>query len=200
MTNALAVRDMSRPSQPDSKTVERLLISQIQAEPLVQARVEIDKTVVAQYANHMKEGINLPPVIVVFDGDIYWLADGFHRYRAATMIGEKLVCCHIEQGTKRDAILLAIRENIFQDFKRTNADKRKAVETLLKDACWQEWSDREIGRRCGVSHPFVAKMRMAMSIGQNSDDEESVLQCSRIAFRNGRGYPINVSRIGNFTD
>ena len=34
----------------------------------------------------------------------------------------------------------------------TNADKRRAVETLLNDAEWATWSDREIARQCGVHH------------------------------------------------
>jgi hypothetical protein len=43
--------------------------------------------------------------------------------------------------------------------RRTNADKRNAVKTLLYDAEWSKWSDREIARRCGVSSEFVHKSR-----------------------------------------
>jgi len=33
------------------------------------------------------------------------------------------------------------------------------VEPLL---FWSRWSDREIARRCGVSHPFVGKIRSSL--------------------------------------
>jgi len=42
---------------------------------------------------------------------------------------------------------------------RTNADKRNSVEILLKDADWQKMSDRALAEHCGVSAPFVGKVR-----------------------------------------
>ncbi len=42
---------------------------------------------------------------------------------------------------------------------RTNAEKRNSVEIWLKDADWQKMSDRAIAEHCGVSAPFVGKMR-----------------------------------------
>lgn len=42
---------------------------------------------------------------------------------------------------------------------RTNADKRNQVELLLKDADWQKMSDRALAAHCGVSAPFVGKVR-----------------------------------------
>jgi hypothetical protein len=35
----------------------------------------------------------------------------------------------------------------------------EAVLALLRNPEWAEWSDREIASRCGVTHPFVAKLR-----------------------------------------
>jgi hypothetical protein len=49
--------------------------------------------------------------------------------------------------------------NSTHGLRRTNADKRRAALTLLQDAEWQGWSNREIARQCGVTHAFVAKLR-----------------------------------------
>jgi hypothetical protein len=46
--------------------------------------------------------------------------------------------------------------------RRTNADKRKAVLTLLEDEQWAKWSDREIARRCLVSGEFAHKLRRSL--------------------------------------
>lgn len=46
--------------------------------------------------------------------------------------------------------------------KRTNEDKRKTVEFLLKDEEFGVFCDREIARLAGVSHPFVSKIRKEM--------------------------------------
>jgi hypothetical protein len=51
-----------------------------------QTRAELmNQTVIDEYAEAYKEGIELPPIEVYFDQDqdFYWLADGFHRLRAA---------------------------------------------------------------------------------------------------------------------
>lgn len=47
--------------------------------------------------------------------------------------------------------------------RRTNEDKRRAVMTLLQDAEWGGWSDREIARRAGVSNNFVSILRSSLS-------------------------------------
>jgi hypothetical protein len=54
--------------------------------------------------------------------------------------------------------------------RRTNADKRKAVMTLLEDAEWSQWSDREISRHCAVHNSFVSRVRGSLS---TSDSEET---------------------------
>jgi hypothetical protein len=46
---------------------------------------------------------------------------------------------------------------------RTNADKRRAVELLLADAEWSQWSDREIARRAAVNKFLVNQMRPSLS-------------------------------------
>ena len=44
----------------------------------------------------------------------------------------------------------------------SNADKRKAVLTLLEDEEWSKWSDNEIAQKCEVSQPFVSKLRSSL--------------------------------------
>ena len=45
-----------------------------------QSRVRVDTDVVAEYAEIIFAGTELPPLSVMFDGAEYWLCDGFHRY------------------------------------------------------------------------------------------------------------------------
>lgn len=41
-------------------------------------------------------------------------------------------------------------------------DKRRAVLTLMEDAEWSKWSDNKIAEKCGVSQPFVGKLRESL--------------------------------------
>ena len=52
-----------------------------------QARIEINKAMVADFAADMDGGALIPPVVAYHDGTDLWLADGFHRVRAAEEIG-----------------------------------------------------------------------------------------------------------------
>lgn len=124
-----------------------------------QMRERIDGDVVNEYRDCMKDGVKFPPVVVFFDGSTYWLADGYHRWHAASEAGIETLQCDVRQGSRRDAILYACGANTCNGLRRTNEDKHRAVKTLLADAEWCQWSDHAIADRCGVSQPFVGKLR-----------------------------------------
>ena len=65
--------------------------------------------------------------------------------------------------TRRDAVLDALGDNATHGVRRTNADKRKAVMTLLEDDEWVGWADSEIARRCCVDHKTVGRYRDELS-------------------------------------
>lgn len=124
-----------------------------------QPRASIDESVVAEYADAMEAGADFPEIVVFFDGADHWLADGFHRYHAAGKAKKNVLAAELRQGTRRDAVLYSVGANTSHGMRRTNADKRKAVETLLADEEWRDWSSHEISRRCGVSDHFVGTVR-----------------------------------------
>lgn len=55
--------------------------------------------------------------------------------------------------------------------RRTNADKRKAVETLLKDGEWARWSNREIAKATDTHYNYVAKVRDELTITRSDSDK-----------------------------
>jgi protein gp37 len=127
----------------------------------------------------MDDGAAFPPVTVFSDGHDYWLADGFHRIKAAERIGKETIEAEIQQGGRREAILHSVGVNATHGLRRTNDDKRRAVMTLLNDTegyigedgkrhYWYKWSDREIARRCAVHNSFVSRLRASLS---TSDSE-----------------------------
>jgi hypothetical protein len=142
---------------------QTLRLDQLRIDGGTQPRVAIDEQVVADYAALYSNGVNLPPVTVFFDGATYWLSDGFHRYWANKRIDCEYVFADVRQGTQRDAILHSVGANADHGLRRTNADKRKAVLTLLEDEEWSKWTDREIGKRCGVDHKTVGAARHSLT-------------------------------------
>ena len=162
--------------------IQNLTLDQIRIDGGTQPRVAIDEQIVAEYAELYGSGVDLPPVTVFFDGATYWLADGFHRYWANKRIECNQVFADVHQGTQRDAILYSVGANAGHGLRRSNADKRKAVLTILEDEEWSVWSDREIAKRCGVGHQLVAKQRASLD---ESSSENSISQPRTYKTRHG---------------
>ena len=153
-----------------------LSLDKIRIDGGTQSRVKIDAKLVEEYAQDIKDGADFPPVHVFFDGEDYWLSDGFHRYFANKRINAPGIKVQKHDGSVRDAILYGIEANNKHGKRPTNDDKRKGVITMLKDIEWQDYSNREIARICGVSHTLVNDIRTELekaSSGNSSTMQES---------------------------
>jgi hypothetical protein len=132
-----------------------------------QVRAEMKPETVDAYAEALSEGADFPPVVAFFDGEVYWLADGFHRVLAHEKAGLVDVLAEVLNGSKRDALFFAIGANAKHGLNRTNQDKRRAVEFLLKDNAWASNSDNWIASVAHVSQPFVGKVRADLAATYN---------------------------------
>ena len=142
----------------------------ITVDTTVQARAHVDPALIEEYAQAMGELAEFPPLTVFVEGDGHILADGFHRYAAAKRADLSTFLCELREGGLREAVLFAVGANGTHGRRRSNEDKRCAVRKLLNDAEWCHWSDREIARRCSVSHQLVAEVRSQIT-GLATGDE-----------------------------
>lgn len=163
-------------------------ISAISLDGGTQPRAQINPDVVQDYADALRAGAPLPPITIYNDGAAYWLADGFHRLAAARAAGHESIWADIKQGTQRDAILYSAGANATHGLRRTNGDKRRAIERLLTDAEWRQWSDAEIARRCAVDPKSVAAVRRELAA--TMEIPESTLR------RGADGRTIDTANIG----
>ena len=169
---------------PKQQTIN---IDDIHTDGDIQPREAINEDVVAEYAARMEDGDTFPPVVVYADGSDNWLADGYHRVMAATRNGWITIDAEVRKGTRRDAILAAVASNAQHGLRRTNADKRRSVMVLLLDYEWGKWSDNRISEQCGVSQPFVSKLRASYN-GYKMNKREVT--------RNGETYTQDTANIG----
>lgn len=153
--------------------IKQLPLAQIRRDGGTQPRAALDNETLAEYAEAMAGGATFPAVVVFYDGHDYWLADGFHRVNAAINAGRDHINVNVIAGTQRDAILYSTGANAQHGLRRTNADKRRAVERLLRDEEWAKWSDNEIARRCVVDHKTVAAARLSLGNSQVTNDERT---------------------------
>jgi hypothetical protein len=164
-----------------------LSIDKIKMDAGTQPRACLNNDVINEYASAMTAGEQFPPVVVFYDGKVYYLADGFHRVNAAIACTKTKIESDVKQGTRRDAILYSVGVNATHGLRRTNEDKRRAVMLLLEDKEWSSWSDYEIAKRVNVSHTFVAGLR---SVTSNVSSEKTYTD------KHGTTTTMNTANIG----
>jgi len=150
----------AKPGRP-----RKVMVEHIEYDSQNQARERLDQETVAEYAQAMEDGADLPPIVCYHDGSTYWLADGFHRYHAARKRGEKLLDAQVIKGSRDDARWHAAGANTAHGLKRNERDKQRAVRLAIE--LRPTMSDRAIAEHCGVSHPFVGKVRSGIAVGGN---------------------------------
>jgi hypothetical protein len=184
---AKAARRAGAKGQAAPDVIE-LPIEQIVALDAIQSRAAVDEFAVDEFAEDMRKGDDFPPLEVLYDGTTHWLWDGFHRLPAAVAAELKSFRCHVRKGTKEDAMWLALTANHRHGLRRSNEDKRRAVQRALE--MHPELSDSAIAEHCGVSHVMVADYRPRPL-------EESSSGPAPTSRRTGRdGRVINTARIG----
>lgn len=167
-----------------------IAISTIRLDGGTQSRAQIDQETVDAYHADMLAGAEFPPVTVFYDGTEHWMADGFHRLAARQKTKLGIIKAEVRQGSRRDAILFSVGANSKNGLRRTNADKRRAVDTLLNDEEWSAWSNREIARQCGVSEITVRRARPSATLSA------TLSQTSRKFERNGKTSEMDTANIG----
>lgn len=145
----------------ETKTIQ-LAIELIVVDPEIQPRaLGVSEKTVTEYAAAMAQGAVFP-AIDVFDNETYWLADGFQRVAAAKKIGRSTILANMHVGSRREAILFAVRANDSHGLRRTTKDKQRAIEMLLQDPEWGMRSSSWIAEACGVSDQMVRYRRKAL--------------------------------------
>ena len=126
----------------------------------LQTRAALNEDTVSDYAEAMERGDKFPAVTVFTDGAEYYLADGFHRVEALRRIGKKTVMAELQDGDYKAALLYALKANSTHGLRRTNADKRHALEmawNAREHLFGGEPSQALLADTCGVSYKTVQR-------------------------------------------
>jgi uncharacterized ParB-like nuclease family protein len=146
-------------------TTSSIDVNRIVRDADLQIRQEFDAETVAEYIAHVDE---LPPVTVFFDGERYWLADGWHRLDAHQGAGRTHINCKIHEGGKLDALKHALGANRTHGLKRKPQDIRKAVRVAMLTADLQANSSVLVSQLVGISqkhaHNIMVEIRKELGI------------------------------------
>lgn len=183
----------SQSSLSPQPTILYLALDEIRRDGGTQPRAAIDLKHVKLLVEQIEDGKDLEPVIVFYDGESYWLADGFHRWHAHRNSCIDAIACSIHQGSRREAVLYSVGANA--DHKpalpRSRDDKRRAVLTLLKDSEWGGWSNYKIALACRVNEKTVRNVRASLTTDFRSEKSTRTYQT-----KHGTVAVMNTASIG----
>ena len=136
-----------------------LEIDEIQTSSYFQIR---SKGTVSEHVDALVVAESWEPIVVgefstEDDGDMIFLIDGHHRLEAAKKLGYETIEVKVFDGTVEQAREYAYQTNLKNGLPLSFAEKKRyALQLLQSDA---SLSNREIGRRSGLSHQTIASLR-----------------------------------------
>ena len=98
------------------------------------------------------------PIILVCDGDRYYIGDGWHRVFAALKAGRKTVPAEVRSGNLKTATEISLGANEGQGLRRTQADRVKAIYRALK--VFPGWTDQKIAKEVNASPSTIKSYRI----------------------------------------
>jgi ParB-like chromosome segregation protein Spo0J len=120
------------------------------------------------------------PPLLVNRSDLT-VIDGWHRLAAATQLGLDTIAVEFFDGNETDGLVEALRRNASHGLPLTLSERKSAAGQLL--ATRPEWSDRGIGKLCGLAAGTVKAVRAADNGGA------LIVQLERRVGRDGRTRP-----------
>jgi len=176
-----------------NERTETLTIASLMRDPAIQMRVGGTSDALArEYAEAMAQGATFPLPKAVSDGVTYWVWDGFHTIQAHEFRGVAQLEVQVTDGTRRDAVLMAVQANASHGARRTSADKRRAIETMLRDGEWGRWSDQKIAAQCHADPKTVGTVRRKLEVSLEIPE----MGTRRTVTRGGKTYEMDTGRIG----
>lgn len=162
-------RRSTRQMYADKRSDQPIELDTLRLDGGTQPREAYDEQVLGEYADRMEiddrgfvvdpQGQAWEPIVLYDDDEHLWLADGFHRVRAARSKGLKTFQARIIVGNQRDAVKYSLSANARHGLRRTSADKRRAVQRALTDDEWGAYSARALAELCSVSDFLVRQVR-----------------------------------------
>lgn len=155
-----------------------------------QHRSAISGDMITEYAALMKEGVIFPPIRVWWDGQQYWLADGFHRLAAAERSGLTEIMCEVRNGTQSDAQWDSYAANTSHGLRWTVAETQRVIQLALSHPNAGCLSNVELAKHLHLSEHTVRRWRKRVPSTVPANNV-------RVVKRGNATYALAIERIGH---
>ncbi len=137
--------------------LEEIKIEDITTDAGTQSRLRIDREMVKDSTERMHEGDKFPHVVLFHYGSNYYLADGFHRLKAAMAVGKVNIASDVRSGNRDDALWFSIGANRTNGKRMGHGDKKNGIILALKS--FPQKSQKEIADQVGCAVGYVNQVK-----------------------------------------
>jgi hypothetical protein len=137
----------------------------------------------------MRDDVQFPPVRVWWDGEHYWLTDGFHRLAAAEHAKRTEILCELHSGTLSDAQWDSYAANTTHGLRRAPAETQNVISLALQHGNAARLSNIQVAKHLNISEITIRRWRKRLS---STGAEDAV----RIVTRRGAHYQQKTVNIG----
>lgn len=169
--------------------VRTLSIASICRDGGTQHRTIINSGLVGEYSAQMREGTVFPPVRIWWDGECFWLSDGFHRVAAAEAAGFGTISAEVHFGSPSDAQWDSFSANSSHGARWTSAENLKVIQLALGHPNAAQLSNVELAKHLHVSEKTIRRWRKKVS---SAHAEDTV----RLVTRGQSTYSLTTKKIG----
>jgi len=133
----------------------------------------VDEDTVANYADKLAHGVELPYVSVAFDRETntYYLVDGFHRLEGHKRNGATMIMAIVSDKSQHEALWDSLGANSQHGRPLTATERHNVITVAL--VAFPDASSRQIAKHVGVSHVTVWKIKTAMQERGNLDFDDN---------------------------
>lgn len=158
--------------------MSNLEIAAIRRDGGAQMREAIEQDTVTQYAEHIIDGVEFPPLVVFYDGSDYWLADGFHRIAAYEEAGADTVPVDVRSGQLLDAIKFALKANATNGKPRTSGDLARSYQAAVDKGLCDPTSTKDVKDLLGCSKRWARRLTKEARTEQNTKRNQRIQELS----------------------
>lgn len=150
---------LSAATAQDGQHSRLVKLHYIEKDMALQIRCQNDVDQIDNLCAAIEEGHDIPPVDLFWDETAkrYFIGDGWHRILAYEQRGWEDIPAIVHQGGRPAALKHALGANASHGLRRTNKDKRRAIEIATSE--FPRLSNVAIAELCKVTDKTVARYR-----------------------------------------
>jgi hypothetical protein len=169
-------------SEREETSRRKLPLRGLTLDKAMQPREKIDGATVDRYAELLLEGVAMPPVTVVYDGEKFWLGDGFHRFYGHEKAGLREIEAEVRLGSKIDAIRISLKANAEHGRPRSDKDLKRAYRLAVQHDLVKPWDVEGVAKLIACTDRWARELTKDVREARDAEQRQKMFELKEQGF------------------